>query len=69
VIDRKSWRGAGAHAIRRVGNGLEIQVARPAGTHRPWARGAPADATTAQTLPRPAQRDATPRSGDLEPGD
>jgi competence protein ComEC len=69
VIDRKSWRGAGAHSVRRVGNGFEIRASRPAGTDWPWARGAPADTTTAQTLPRPAQRDATPSSGDLEPGD
>jgi competence protein ComEC len=56
VIDRKSWRRAGAHS-------------RPAGTDRPWARGAPPDTTTTPALPRPAQRDATPRAGDLEPGD
>ncbi len=68
VIDRKSWRRAGAFSIRRVGDGFAIQVSRPAGTDRPWARAAP-DPTTTSVVPRPAQRDATPRAGDLEPGD
>jgi competence protein ComEC len=69
VIDRKTWRGAGAHAIRRVGDGFEFQVSRPAGTDRPWARNVPPDTTTTPAIAGPAQRDATPRAGDLEPGD
>jgi competence protein ComEC len=70
VIDRRSWRRAGAISVRHVGERFEIQASRPVGTDRPWARGPQAaEATAAPASARPAPRDATPRAIDLEPGD
>jgi competence protein ComEC len=69
AIDRKVWRGSGAIAIRRSGEGFEVTAARPTGQDRPWAR---ASATLEETAPpatRPSPRDATPRTEDMEAGD
>jgi competence protein ComEC len=71
VIDRTMLRANGAMALQRVGDQWEVNVARPAGNERPWARmSAPTEAAAPPSLPaRPAARDATPRGEDLEPGD
>jgi competence protein ComEC len=69
AIDRKAWRAGGAIALRRSGEGLAIERARPAGQDRPWARGVAIE-EAATPVTRPQQpRDATPRSEDLEAGD
>jgi competence protein ComEC len=71
VIDRKEWQRAGALALHRVGTSWKITAARPAGHDRPWARAvaqaedAPTSTTSAST--RPAPRDATPNTDDIEP--
>jgi competence protein ComEC len=71
VVDRALVRARGAVALRRTGNGWDVEVARQAGTDRPWARAATPIA--AEPLPsrrgQGIQRDATPRREDLEPGD
>jgi competence protein ComEC len=70
VIDRQVWRRTGAVALRRVGEGFEMTVARPPGYDRPWAPARAGDAERGQpgtALRQP--RDATPNAEDLEPGD
>jgi competence protein ComEC len=70
VIDRNRLRAHGAMALHRDGDGWIIAAARPPGTDRPWARALPLPETIAPLRPvRPAPRDATPRTEDLEPGD
>jgi competence protein ComEC len=67
VVDRAVWRNSGAVALRRVGKGWDMTVARPPGYDRPWAparKTAPASSTSA-----PPPRDATPNVEDLEPVD
>jgi len=68
LIDRDRWRAHGAASLRWLGDRFEMQVARPPGTERPWAR-APRMAATPSTIRRPASQDATPRNEDLEAGD
>jgi hypothetical protein len=46
-----------------------LSAARPAGYERPWARALPGTSDTAPVTARPAARDATPRTEDLEAGD
>lgn len=67
LIDRKAWRANGAMALRWTGDHFEQRAARPRGYERPWARGPRVESEPATV--RPAARDATPRSEDLEPGD
>ena len=69
LIDRRTWRAEGAIGLRAVGDRFELSAGRPPGYVRPWAppvRGA-GDSITPPL--RPAERDATPRVEDLEPGD
>lgn len=70
LIDRAVWPRTGATALYRTGKGWETIVAYPAGYDRPWAR-APLARTVSETpaSPRPAPRDATPRTEDLAPED
>jgi competence protein ComEC len=68
LIDRGAWRAGGALALRRVGPGFDMTVARPPGYDRPWTR-APSETGAAPSSVRPAPRDATPRADDLDPGD
>jgi competence protein ComEC len=65
VIDRTALRHTGAVALRRMGQGFEMTVARPVGYDRPWTKAAPKAAARKQTQPR----DATPRVDDLRLGD
>jgi competence protein ComEC len=69
AIDRKAWRGHGATALRKLGEGWDITTARPAGLDRPWARSADVAAQPPPTTTPPSPRDATPRAEDLEAGD
>jgi competence protein ComEC len=72
TIDRPVWRRSGAVALRRIGEGFEVTVARPPGYDRPWARAVtlPGEADASRTpSTRPQPRDATPNVEDLEPGD
>ncbi|MBI2717119.1 MAG: ComEC family competence protein [Rhizobiales bacterium] len=69
LIDRKAWRANGAMALRWIGERFEQSVARPPGYERPWARGLREPAEAVQAPTRPATRDATPRTDDLEIGD
>ena len=73
VIDRQVSRRSGAMTLRRAGEGFEVTATRPAGYDRPWARAvAPANEPLETGRSTPAARegrDATPREGDLEPGD
>jgi len=69
LIDRKAWRANGAMALRWTGERFELSAARPPGYERPWARSLREPVETAQTPTRPAARDATPRTDDLEIGD
>jgi competence protein ComEC len=68
LIDRSIWRILGATALTWTGDRFEQASARPPGYERPWARG-PRDTAAAQAPARPAARDATPRTEDLEAGD
>jgi competence protein ComEC len=70
LIDRNVLRRTGAVTARRIGDGFELTVARPAGYDRPWARGpAGEDAATAPAMRPKTSPDATPRPEDLESGD
>ncbi len=73
VIDRAVLQRSGAVALRSAAEGFSMTIAHPEGTDRPWARAVrppgEADAVTAPPTRRPATRDATPRSEDLEAGD
>src|SRR5262249_14374965 len=71
VIDRRGWRRTGAIALRRVGKGFEVVASAAGSYHRPWAvvTSEGADAEHASAPSSPQSRDATPRQGDLEPGD
>jgi competence protein ComEC len=66
VIDRQFSSRHGAMTLRRIGEGFEITPTRPAGYDRPWARAAPHAGPVPEVR---AQRDATPRTEDLEAGD
>ena len=68
IIDRKLAREQGAMALQANRHDFEMRIARPPGDVRPWLRRSVGDDATAAT-PRPAARDATPRSEDLEIGD
>lgn len=67
LIDRKVWRAQGATSLRWTGERFEIEMARPPGTDRPWARAQDTPAAAAPS--RPAARDATPRVEDLSADD
>jgi competence protein ComEC len=73
VIDRRVSRQSGAMALRRVGGGFDLTMARPGNYDRPWAPRAAQSrdpAETARSAPgRTQSRDATPREEDLEAGD
>ena len=70
VVDRKTLREHGATALRRSGQGWEVETAWPSGYGRPWARAARSAGETAASAPaRFTPRDATPRLDDLEAGD
>ena len=69
LLDRKAWRGNGAMALRWTGDRFEQSAARRPGYERPWARSPREPAEAAQAPTRPASRDATPRTDDLEAGD
>jgi competence protein ComEC len=72
LIDRDAWLRSGAVALRRVGEGFEVMIARPDGYDRPWSRAVAPVATAETAQPnasRPRAPDATPREEDLEPGD
>jgi competence protein ComEC len=69
LIDRRAWRANGALALRWTGDRFELKAARPAGYERPWARGPREAAEIAPASSRPAARDATPRTEDMEIGD
>jgi competence protein ComEC len=70
LIDRNVLQQTGAVTLRRVGDGFVMSRVRQPGHDRPWAqaRPAPADAGAPARTPA-AQRDATPRLEDIEPGD
>ena len=67
LIDRKAWRANGAIGLRWTGTRFEQTASRLSGYERP--RSLPPRATSNTAPVRPAARDATPRSEDLEPGD
>ena len=67
LVDRAAARRKGAVALRRVGDHLEEDAARPPGVERPWMPRAEAPPSPAIT--RQAATDATPRLADLEIGD
>ena len=69
LIDRKIWRANGAMALRWTGERFEQSAAHPPGYQRPWARGIVEPAALTATPTRPAMRDATPRTEDMEAGD
>jgi competence protein ComEC len=71
VVDRSLVRAQGAVALRRVGEQWRVDVARPAGTGRPWARvAAPSEVDVLlSTNAREGARDATPRTDHLVAGD
>lgn len=69
VIDRTTVRAHGAVALRLVGDRWVIDVARPAGYARPWARPITAREAPSPDVARSRTRDATPRLDDIEPGD
>jgi competence protein ComEC len=64
TVDRDVGRRSGAVALRRLGEGFEIAVARPAGYDRPWARAAtPASEAgeSGRAVPAGATPDGIPR--------
>jgi competence protein ComEC len=64
TVDRDVGRRSGAVALRRLGEGFEIAVARPAGYDRPWARAAtPASEAgeSGRAVPAGATSDGIPR--------
>jgi len=69
LIDRKAWRSNGAASLRWLGDRFESRAARPSTYVRPWARSPQIVAEDRGSAARPAARDATPRTDDLEPGD
>jgi len=75
LIDRPTWRAQGSTALYWNGAGFDVEVVRPIGTDRPWARNLATsaitadDSGTAPTSRRPAAPDATPRQEDLEADD
>jgi competence protein ComEC len=67
VVDRNAARGGGAVSVRRSGERLIVEAARPDTYQRPWT---PVRAAPVAQPARPAvPRDATPRATDLEPDD
>ncbi len=77
VVGRALWRTRGALALRRNGSdGFIIESARPENFDRPWAPRpvrASAGANSEREAKSPAShappRDATPKTGDLQPDD
>ncbi len=72
MIDRTMRASFGALSLRRMGKFWETTASRPEGYDRPWARAAaprPAAGEQPPTPSRPAGRDATPRSEDLDASD
>lgn len=71
LIDRPAWQRHGAAALYMNGDGFDIEVARPPTQDRPWARARTAAALSDGASPNAGrvQRDATPRTEDLEAGD
>ncbi len=71
VIDRTTIRAHGAVALRFTQDRWVIEVARPAGYVRPWARPNATSRGEAafSDAARPRARDATPRLDDVQPGD
>jgi competence protein ComEC len=71
VVDRTTIRAHGAVALRSVDDRWVIDVARPVGYARPWARPTAASSSEAPSLDvaRSRLRDATPHPDDVEPGD
>ena len=69
VIDRPKLRANGAVALVRSGDHWTVNVARPAGSGRPWARQVSSTESDSlpSSIPRQAARDATPRGEDIEP--
>jgi competence protein ComEC len=81
VLDRVLRGETGALALRRVGTGWEITVARPAGEERPWSGRASAGGGAGAAggssgaagsagdsgVAKPGARDATPRPDDVGP--
>jgi hypothetical protein len=69
LIDRKTWRENGAIGLRLIGDHFEQTSARPPGYERPWALPPRAAGDRSAAPVRPAARDATPRTEDMEEGD
>jgi competence protein ComEC len=69
LIDRKTWRENGAIGLRLIGDRFEQTSARPPGYERPWALPPRAAGDRSAAPVRPAARDATPRTEDMEEGD
>ena len=71
LADRPVWQRNGATAFYAASDSFNIVVARPPTEDRPWARARAAPASRDATSPnvRREQRDATPRTEDLEAGD
>jgi competence protein ComEC len=74
VIGRTLWRQRGALALHRTQSGFAINSVRPTNFDRPWSpapapprqRATASEIVDAATPPRPAPRDATPRTEDVE---
>lgn len=69
LVDRRAWLDHGAMTLRWTGDRFEVSAARPSGYERPWARPPRTASESSVTPVRPAARDATPRTEDLEEGD
>jgi competence protein ComEC len=70
VIDRSTLQRTGAVALYRASDGFSMQVVRPEGYDRPWARArrSPSSASVPATQ-RTSAVDATPQQENLEAGD
>jgi competence protein ComEC len=77
VVGRALWRTRGALALRRNGgDGFIIESARPENFDRPWAprpvrasAGANSEHEASSPAAHAPPRDATPKTGDLQPDD